>query len=452
VSITAKLLRTTTTGLLLSFAVVGSAFAYSATSVDGARYNNGGVYGSVVATAQAACSAGPVPTSTACGALPASGGTCRSAAACGGFTYYNWEKVASYTCPGGGTLSGTTCNCAVGETDTGSACEVPACPAGEFRRSSGAACEAQCPEGQGNGPASYPPSGSAGFCMERQDFVFGSGWTSVSSTTAVPKCKYAGTGISMCADYGAEGVACYSENTYGTGTVCGTETTVPDDVTVCDTGEMWCEKTGASCASGYVAGTFSGKDLCVKTGETVTVTPRTVSALDPPNSVPPPPTVTGGGGGTVTTTPTSDVVVAVGPRASTVGGAIGGSGTGGGSGGEGVDSCGLPGTPPCKIDETGTPTGSGAFGDALSSLEAAKGEAITGLGTVSSATGKNTAWTFSLSLPSTCSPMNVNMIYETVELDPCAWIAVMHDLMSMIWAASTLFLTVGMVGRTLREA
>jgi hypothetical protein len=37
-------------------------------------------------------------------------------------------------------------------------------------------------------------------------------------------------------------------------------------------------------------------------------------------------------------------------------------------------------------------------------------------------------------------------------LDPCPYQPVAHDIMSLIWAASTLFLCVGMVGRTIRAA
>jgi hypothetical protein len=40
---------------------------------------------------------------------------------------------------------------------------------------------------------------------------------------------------------------------------------------------------------------------------------------------------------------------------------------------------------------------------------------------------------------------------EVVSLDPCEFQTVIHDLVSMIWAATTLFWVFGMVGRTLRE-
>jgi hypothetical protein len=110
--------------------------------------------------------------------------------------------------------------------------------------------------------------------------------------------------------------------------------------------------------------------------------------------------------------------------------------------------------PKCQIDETGTPT-SGDFTSANSALNAAKDEAVTGLGTVTSASGKATSWAWSLALPSACVPLVVDMTWggvgEVVSLDPCEFQTVIHDLVSMIWAATTLFWVFGMVGRTLRE-
>lgn len=474
----AVLIRQITIALLL-LCGVGSAFAYPATS--SRTYTIGGVSGGPWSTPEAACIAASNTGLGAGYAKPwcsqedgtnpngSTYGHCKTpdTAPCNFNTSVNWSSsIPSYTCPNGGTLSGSTCTCAAGETDTGSACTAPACPAGQFKRSSGASCEAACPAGQANGPADYPPQGKlSGFCMDRQDFVVGLGWTDVSSTTTVPRCQYAGSGITVCAD-GGSGVSCYSEYTYGTGQSCSTESHIPGPTpTTCDVGDLWCKSTG-SCGSGFVQGTFNGESLCIKVGETVTVTPRDSSGLDPTKdaSIPDPPTSLAGGssGGTATIDPEDQIVVAVGPGANTVA-SSGGTGTGGG-----VDlptdyqrdaTGQLTNTKlqsliddGLKVDETGMPSGAGAFDAAGTALDAAKGEAITGLGTVTSSTGKSTSWTFSLSLPTTCSPLNVNMIYETVVLDPCEYIDVMHDLMSMIWAASTLFLTVGMVGRTLREA
>lgn len=74
-----------------------------------------------------------------------------------------------------------------------------------------------------------------------------------------------------------------------------------------------------------------------------------------------------------------------------------GTGTGsGGGGGSGMDPCGLPGTPPCKIDETGTPDGS-ALGSAANGVKTA-GTALT---TAVSGVDKPSSlgWSFSLTLP-----------------------------------------------------
>lgn len=50
-------------------------------------------------------------------------GSCYSSYGNIGATPNTWcTTAASYSCPGGGTLSGSTCTCAAGQTDTGSAC------------------------------------------------------------------------------------------------------------------------------------------------------------------------------------------------------------------------------------------------------------------------------------------------------------------------------------------
>lgn len=134
-------------------------------------------------------------------------------------------------------------------------------------------------------------------------------------------------------------------------------------------------------------------------------------------------------------------------------------GTSGGGGGIGTDPnakdpippCGLPDTPKCKIDETGTPT-SGSFADATKGIDDATKARQEGLATVTDPMGKNTSWTWTLALPTGCQPISLNMILKTVVFDPCAYQGVFHDLMSLLWAGATLFAVFGMVGRTLREA
>jgi len=107
-------------------------------------------------------------------------------------------------------------------------------------------------------------------------------------------------------------------------------------------------------------------------------------------------------------------------------------------------TCGLPTTPPCKIDESGTPK----TGDiSKAEVDAAKGSAlgkITEIGAIQAP-----AWTWSFSLPTSCQAMTVGpFLSQTVTVDLCAYQAMIHDLVSLIWASFTVWACVGMVGRT----
>ena len=119
-----------------------------------------------------------------------------------------------------------------------------------------------------------------------------------------------------------------------------------------------------------------------------------------------------------------------------------------------LDPCGLPTTPPCAIDEKDTPK-KDDLKTATDALKDAATERQGKLPDVTTSTGKNTSWTFSLSFPTACVPLNVDMRFhgkgQIVVLNPCTWIATIHELVSMVWAGATLFLVLGMVGRTLRE-
>lgn len=120
-----------------------------------------------------------------------------------------------------------------------------------------------------------------------------------------------------------------------------------------------------------------------------------------------------------------------------------------------LDPCGLPTTPPCAIDEKDTPK-TDSLTNATKAVEDATKARQDGLTTVTSPTGKNTSWAWNLALPATCVPLNVDMrvgsIGRLVTINPCNWMSVIHDLVSMLWAGGTVFAVFGMVGRTLREA
>jgi len=354
-------------------------------------------------------------------------------------------------CPNGGTLSGNNCVCPPGYTDTGSACNPPsqpaACPEGQFRELADGACIEKCPVNQGNGAMEYPAPGSRSeaVCGQRMK-LGGLGVMDYQGNEIL--CQYAGTGVTVCADTGG-GMMCHSEMTYGLGKTCSAETDVPPDTTPCSAGELYCDKNGA-CPSGYNAGDFNGRALCVKSGEAVQTVERKKSPLDPPKDPPLPPApnpIPNAETGANDPNPEIfDSVVNVGDKA-----VKGGGGGAGGGGGEDIITCGLPNTPKCKIDETGTPT-KGDFGDATKSLNDAAKAREDGLSDVTSSQGKQTSWAWNLALPSGCQPLSLNMFIKTVVFDPCAYQPVFHDLMSLLWAGATLFAVFGLVGRTLREA
>lgn len=112
-------------------------------------------------------------------------------------------------------------------------------------------------------------------------------------------------------------------------------------------------------------------------------------------------------------------------------------------------TCGLPGTPPCKIDEAGTPE------DGEKPLENAKtkvdeAEKLVKESVDKAATIEAPSWTFTFQFPTGCAPYETGL--RGVILNICQWQGQIHDLMSMVWAGTTFFCIAGMVGRTIREA
>lgn len=110
--------------------------------------------------------------------------------------------------------------------------------------------------------------------------------------------------------------------------------------------------------------------------------------------------------------------------------------------------CGLPGTPACKIDETGTPDPipeTQAQQDADNALSDTK-EFFDGLQTALPEL-PSLNWTFSL--PTGCSTIDMPGFSADVpslgSINMCQYQPMVHDLMSMIWAGVGLFVAIGMV-------
>lgn len=112
--------------------------------------------------------------------------------------------------------------------------------------------------------------------------------------------------------------------------------------------------------------------------------------------------------------------------------------------------CGLPGTPPCKIDETGTPAppeddGESVFRQAIPNcLKTDWKTCFPELPDIN--------WSFRL--PSGCAPIPVpfeRFGFSAVNI--CPWQPMIHDLMSMLWAGAGLFGAIGILsGRRNSEA
>lgn len=108
-----------------------------------------------------------------------------------------------------------------------------------------------------------------------------------------------------------------------------------------------------------------------------------------------------------------------------------------------IVTCGLPNTPPCKIDENGTPSPEDPFEDPDSWFDPIRG-------VVENPQVADTSWSWAFALPTGCSVMTVGPFAgQAVSVDLCQYQPMIHDLLSMVWVAAGLWFAIGMVGRTL---
>lgn len=107
---------------------------------------------------------------------------------------------------------------------------------------------------------------------------------------------------------------------------------------------------------------------------------------------------------------------------------------------EGEDlECGLPGTPPCKIDETGTPgTDEANFDKGEEEIENFKSGLFA---KVQEKLDEIThEWTWTFALPTGCAALQFDtQVGPVVQIDMCEWQPMIHDIMSMVWAAAGVF-------------
>lgn len=112
-------------------------------------------------------------------------------------------------------------------------------------------------------------------------------------------------------------------------------------------------------------------------------------------------------------------------------------------------TCGLPGTPACKIDETGTKVDKGtAFDQAKTDIDTAKTDATSAIDSAATLTAPG--WTFAFNLPTGCAPYATGL--RGFIMNICPYQSTIHDLLSLVWVSATAFALIGMVGRTIRES
>lgn len=107
-----------------------------------------------------------------------------------------------------------------------------------------------------------------------------------------------------------------------------------------------------------------------------------------------------------------------------------------------IEMCGLPGTPACKIDETGTPKAKEDTAEAdakkalkpLDDLIANPQSALPTLPTIN--------WAFTL--PSGCAPIALPAFEPWLqEIDVCAFQPMFHDIMTFVWVLGGIFGAIG---------
>lgn len=221
------------------------------------------------------------------------------------------------------------------------------------------------------------------------------------------------------------------------------------------------EQTPPECP-GYV-GEVNGKLGCFGTAaKPVTAQPLgqptgPAAAGNPAAGAKPATGVGSGTGGAGRTPGTGNGGNAGGPAAAAAGGKGGGAGgTASGTGtteapGEGEEqaACGAPGQPVCdvRVDGTDVPK-TGDFSKGTEAQDASKQSAVDAINNAANITAPS--WSFTFQFPTGCTPLTINI--QNFVLDPCEFQGTIHDLMSMIWAAVTVFCLIGMVGRTIRES
>lgn len=320
-------------------------------------------------------------------------------------------QMSGYVCPNGGSLNGTTCVCPAGETDNGTSCLSNPCSssAGQSHTMNVTSGWARSSTPNANDVViDYHQTGEQvtaplcdGQCISTFDGVDGCYRSQVPGANGLHR------------------VSCDFKMTR-TATQCGSASATADP------------NVPPPACPGYV-GSVNGKAVCVDPlGGPATPSVPQLPGTPPeqpgnPSAGNAPSTGSGSGVGGVGRTPSTGNGGnnGGGSNASTPGGGSDGNGqTNEGGNGTGVqtvevNTCGLPGQPACRIDETGTPNGNGAFNGAKGQFDSAaqaEQEGISGAG--SRTTGLS--WTYFISLPTgVCTPLDLSIGPREFIIDPC---------------------------------
>lgn len=387
-----------------------------------------------------------------------------AAASCTAFAYATWASNGSgvlsgaaspYTCtPYAGTAAGPT-----GQTTGGGAL---ACPANSTNTAGDCSCTAGYIETNG----SCSPQVSA--CQAKLGTVKTVNRTvGFTRSTADSDLSFVGTivqtppGTALCQN------GCIVE-TSSTGTAAWTSMVPTAQGLYRKSLDLVATYNGTACSSsntsdppnnpktpdpvcpGYV-GEVNGKIGCFGTASKPVVTaegprPEAFPAPGNPAAGEKPDTGAGSGIGGAGRTPSTGAGGNAGGPASA---AVGPSGTASApSAGLEQLNCGAPGQAPCRIDESGTGDGKTAYDAAKTALDTNSASSKTAIDGAASITAPS--WSFTFQFPTGCTPYNTGI--KGFVMNPCTVQPVIHDLMSMIWAAVTAFAIIGMVGRTIRES
>lgn len=311
-----------------------------------------------------------------------------------GGTYMCTPTTASNVCPANsGNLSGGSCTCNSGYSAQGGSCVAAnACTAGASIDLEFFSSFKDAQTGNLISVVDLPTTASYGGCAYARD---------------------AGTGLKDCYSYS------------------GNTSKVFCSVTMTNTGSASTTPTSnnappETCPSTYAYGTVNGRAGCYPGSQTV------VSGAPPTAGGASAPAATSGTGGATDNAGTGGGANG-GGTGGTGGGAAGGAGTGAGKGAGGaaagsgndpVPMCGRPETPPCKIDETGTPTPTATdFAAATTKLDTEAQKVIDGIN-AAGGSGKKTDLGFAWvpSLPSaSCTSWTWNVKGSSHTIDWCPW-------------------------------